>query len=149
MFFCRNRIQQMFFCPSTSMDSPDVPAHLFQHQAGFQNHYILCPANLHRLAQQGEVIFIGAVKLPHPAQVARGETGRIRVLRQQVFRRGYGGTLLGSATDDPADPAVQLHLRQLLRHEAVQRGIHGAVVDPFSDVHSGSPRIIRFADSFK
>ncbi len=138
MFFCRNRINQLLFCPSTSMDSPNIPAHFLQCQAGLQDHHILRPADPHGLTQQGEAVFIGAVKLPHPAQVARGKTGRIRVLRPQVFRRGDCGAFLGPATDDPANPAIQIHLRQFLFHEAVQRGIHGAVVDLFSDVHSGS-----------
>ena len=149
MFFCRNRINQLLFRPSTSMDSSNIPAHFLQCQAGLQEHHILRPADPHGLTQQGKAIFIGAVKLPHPAQVARGKTGRIRVLRPQVFRRGDCGAFLGPAADDSADLAVQPHLRQFLFHEAVQRGIHAAVVDFFSDVHSGSPPIVRFADSFK
>lgn len=139
MFFCRNRINQLLFRPSTSMDSSNIPAHFLQCQAGLQEHHILRPADPHGLTQQGKAIFIGAVKLPHPAQVARGKTGRIRVLRPQVFRRGDCGAFLGPVIDNPADPAIQIHLRLFLFHEVVQRGIHGAVVDLFSDVHSGSP----------
>ena len=139
MFFCRNRINQLLFRPSTSMDSSNIPAHFLQCQAGLQDHHILCPADFYGHTQQGGAVFIGAVKLPHPAQVARGETGRLRVSRLQVFCSGDRSAFLGPAADDSADLAVQPHLRQFLFHEAVQRGIHAAVVDFFSDVHSGSP----------
>ena len=138
MFFCRNRINQLLFRPSTSMDSSNIPAHFLQCQAGLQEHHILRPADPHGLTQQGKAIFIGAVKLPHPAQVARGKTGRLWVSRLQVFCSGDRSAFLGPAADDPANLAVQPHLRQFLFHEAVQRDIHGAVVDFFPDVHSGS-----------
>lgn len=139
MFFCRNRIHQLLFRPAVFADCPDIPAHLLQCQAGLQNHHILRPADLHCLTQQGGAVFISAIKLPHPAQVARGETGCLRVSRLQVFCSGDRSAFLGPAADDPADLAVQIHLRQILCHEAVKRGIHAAVVDFFSDVHSGSP----------
>ena len=139
MFFCRNRIHQLLFRPAVFADCPDIPAHLLQCQAGLQEHHILRPADPHGLTQQGKAIFIGAVKLPHPAQVARGKTGRLWVSRLQVFCSGDRSAFLGPAADDSADLAVQPHLRQFLFHEAVQRGIHAAVVDFFSDVHSGSP----------
>ena len=139
MFFCRNRIHQLLFRPAVFADCPDIPAHLLQCQAGLQNHHILRPADFHGLTQQGGAVFIGAVKLPHPAQVARGETGRLWVSRLQVFCSGDRSAFLGPAADDTADLAVQIHLRQILCHEAVKRGIHAAVVDFFSDVHSGSP----------
>ena len=139
VFLFGNCIDQSLFRPPISADRPDVPTHLLQCQAGFQYHHILRPADFHGLVQQGGAVFIGAVKLPHPAQAARGETGRIRVLHLQVFRCGYGGAFLGPAADDPADPAAKFHLRQILCHKPVQRGIHGAVVDFFPDVHSVPP----------
>ena len=106
VFLRRNPIGQLLFRPPISADRPDVPAHFLQCQAGFQNHHILRPADFHCLVQQGGAVFIGAVKLPHPAQATRGETGRIRVFRLQVFRCGYSGALLGPAADDPADLAA-------------------------------------------
>ena len=107
VFLRRNPIDQLLFRPAVFADCPDIPAHFLQCQAGFQDHHILCPADFYGHTQQGGAVFIGAVKLPHPAQVARGETGRLWVSRLQVFCSGDRSAFLGPAADDSADLAEQ------------------------------------------
>ena len=41
--------------------------------AAFQNQRVLCPAQLHGLRHEARAIFIGSIKITHPAKVARGE----------------------------------------------------------------------------
>ena len=79
------------------------------------------------------------VKFPHPTQVPRGEARDIRVRIVQILRRSDSGAFLRPAADQPANLTVQFHLRQICRHQGVQRREHGAVVNRFSDVHSASP----------
>ena len=115
----------------------DVPCLLLGGQLRLQNNHVLRPADGHGLSQHLWCALIGAVELPHPARVPGGEAGGIRVRSTQILGCGDSGALLWSATDQPANLTVQFHLRQVRRHQGVQRREHGAVVNRFSDIHSG------------
>jgi hypothetical protein len=114
----------------------DVPCPLLGSQLRLQNDYVLCPADGHGLSQHLWCALIGAVELPHPAQVPGG-AGGIRVRSTQILGCGDSGALLWLASDQPANLTVQFHLRQVRHHQGVQHREHGAVVNGFSDVHSG------------
>ena len=126
---------QFLLGPSEPTDSPDVPSPLLDGQLRLQDDQVLCPANSHRLGQYLGEACVGAVKLSHPAQIPGGEPGSVRICGTQVFCRSHRRALLRSAADQPANLAVQFHLRQSCRHQLVQRGKHGAVVHRFPDVH--------------
>ena len=115
----------------------DVPCPLLGGQLRLQDDHILSPADGHGLNQHFRCALIGAVELPHPAQVPGGEAGGVRVRAAQVLCSGDSGAFLWPAADQPAHLTVQFHLRQVFRHQGVQRREHGAVVNRFSDVHSG------------
>ena len=123
----------------------DVPCPLLGSQLRLQNDHVLCPADGHGISQHLRHTLIGAVKLAHPAQVPRGEAGGVRVRSAQILRSSNGGALLRPAADQLTNLAVQLHLRQICRHQGVQRLEHGAVVYRLSDVHPGSsfPALVR------
>ena len=119
-------------------DSGDIPGAFLSGCAVFQNDDILRPSNGHGLGQHFWCVFIGAVKLPHPTEISGGEAGGVRVRGAQIFRSGNGGAFLWPVADQLANPAVQFHLRQIRRHQGVQRREHGSVVNWFSDVQSFS-----------
>ena len=58
--------------PAKAVGGPDVPRFFFQCQLGLQDNHILCPADLHGLAQQGGTVLIGAVN-SRIRRVFRGE----------------------------------------------------------------------------
>ena len=116
-------------------DSGDIPGTLLSGYAVFQNDNILRPSNGHGLGQHFRRVFIGTVKLPHPAEIPGGEAGGVRICGAQIFRCGNGGSFLWPVADQTANFTVQFHLRQIRRHQRVQRRKHSAVVDWFSDVH--------------
>ena len=115
----------------------DVPCPLLGGQLRLQDDHILSPADGHGLSQHLRYALIGMVELPHPAQVPGGEAGGVRVSSAQILRSGDSGAFLRPSADQPANPAIQFHLWQVCRHQGVQRREHGAVVNRFSDVHSG------------
>ena len=115
----------------------DVPCPLLGGQLRLQDDHILSPADGHGLSQHLWYALIGAIELPHPAQVPGGEAGGVRVRAAQVLCSGDSGAFLCPAADQPTNPAIQFHLRKICRHQGVQRREHGAVVNRFSDVHSG------------
>ena len=117
----------------------DVPCLFLGSQLRLHNDHVLCPADGHGLTQHFRCALIGAVELPHPAQVPGGEARGVRVCAAQILRSGDSGALLWPVADQPANLTVQFHLRQVRRHQGVQRREHGAVVDRLSDVHSASP----------
>ena len=115
---------------------PQIPAPLLQGEIRLQNDHILRPADPPGLHCQFGSIFVGAVELPHPAQIAGGETTRFRVCGLEIFRGGHRRPLLRSGADSPANFKVQLHLRQIYCHELIQYSIHSTVICGLSDVHS-------------
>ena len=139
MSIIRNSLLELQLRPAELPNRFDIPCPLLGGQLRLQDNHILSPADGHGLSQHLWCALIGAVKLPHPAQVSRGEAGCVRIRGAQIFRSGDSGTLLWSATDQSANLTVQFHLRQVRRHQGVQRREHGAVVDRLSDVHSASP----------
>ena len=114
----------------------DVPCPLLGSQLRLQNNHVLRPADGHGLSQHLWCALIGAVKLPHSAQISGGEAGCGRVRTAQILRRSDSGAFLRPAADQPANLTVQFHLRQVRRHQGIQRREHGAVVNRFSDIHS-------------
>ena len=129
---------QFQFRPAELPSRFDVPRPLLGSQLRFQNDHVLCPADGHGISQHLRCALVGAVELPHPAQVPRGEAGGVRVRPAQILRSGNSGAFLWPAADQPANLTVQLHLRQICRHQGIQRLEHGAVVYRLSDVHPGS-----------
>ena len=117
----------------------DVPRPLLGGQLRFQNDRVLCPADGHGLSQHLRCALIGAVELPHPAQIPWGEAGGVRIRGAQILRSGDSGAFLWPAADQSANLTVQFHLRQIRRHQRIQRRKHGAVVYRFSGVHPASP----------
>ena len=113
----------------------DVPCPLLGSQLRLQNDHVLCPADGHGISQHLRHTLIGAVKLPHPAQVPRGEAGDVRVRTAQILRRSDSGAFLRPAADQPANLTVQFYLRQICRHQRIQCRKHGTVVYGLSDVH--------------
>ena len=114
----------------------DVPCPLLGGQLRFQDDHILSPADGHGLSQHFRCALIGTIELPHPAQVPGGEARGVRVCAAQILRRGNSGAFLWPVADQPANLTAQFHLRQVRRHQRIQRRKHGAVVNRLSDVHS-------------
>lgn len=115
----------------------DIPCPLLGSQFRLQDDHILSPADGHGLSQHFRCALIGTIELPHPAQVPGGEARGVRVCAAQILRRGNSGAFLWPVADQPANLTVQFHLGQVCRHQRIQRREHGAVVNRFSDVHSG------------
>ena len=80
----------------------DVPCPLLGSQLRLQNDHVLCPADGHGLTQHFRCALIGAVELPHPAQVPGGEARGVRVCAAQILRSGDSGAFLWPAADQPA-----------------------------------------------
>ena len=93
-----------------------------------------------RFAQQFRHVAVQLPEVPHPAYIARGEAGHIRVLFFQELRSNYRRPLLRAGADDLIDLAVQLHLRQIRFHDRFQFGKHCAVIHSFSDIHKAQFR---------
>ena len=141
-----NLIQQLRLCPDVLQRGPEIPGALPAALTFFQNRRILRPAQLQGQFQQFWVIGIGAVELPHPAQVPGGEAPAPRVVCLEILSGHHRRALLRAGTDGPANLEVQLHLRELRSHELIQHPIHGAVICGFPGIHvlllSGAPRLI-------
>ena len=137
MSIIRNSLLEFQLRPAELPSRFDVPCLLLGGQLRLQNNHVLRPADGHGLSQHLWCALIGAVELPHPAQVPGGEAGGIRVRSTQILGCGDSGALLWLAADQPANLTVQFHLRQVRRHQGVQHREHGAVVNRFSDIHSG------------
>ena len=139
MSMIRNSLLELQLRPAELPSRFDVPCLFLGSQLRLQNDHVLCPADGHGLSQHLRCALIGAVELPHPAQVPGGEAGGVRVSSAQILRSSDSGAFLRPAADQPANLTVQFHLWQVCRHQGVQRREHGAVVDRLSDVHSASP----------
>ena len=137
MSMIRNSLLELQLRPAELPSRFDVPCPLLGGQLRLQDDHILSPADGHGLTQHFRCALIGAVELPHPAQVPGGEAGGVRVRSVQIFSSGDSGAFLRPAADQPANLTVQFHLGQVCRHQRIQRREHGAVVNRFSDVHSG------------
>ena len=132
-------LRQFQLGPSKALDSPDVPRLLLDCQFSFQNDDVLRPADGHGLRHHLWVALVSAVEVPHPPQAPGREPNGVGVCALQIFRSGHGRALLRPAADQTANAAVQLHLRQVCRHQLVQRREQGAVIGGLSDVHGFPP----------
>ena len=137
---------QLCLGPAVLQRGPEIPGALPAALTALQDRRILRPAQLQGQFQQFWVIGIGAVELPHPAQVSGGEAPVLRVIYLEILSGHDRRALLRAGADGHTDLKVQLHLREPHPHELTQRLIHGAVIDCFPDVHwlllSGAPRLI-------
>lgn len=118
-----NPLCQLQLGPAELSDRPDVPCVLLESQFCLQNDHVLGPADGHGLCHHFRGIFVGAVEIPHPAQVSGGKAGNIRVCVVQVLRCGHRRAHLRSAADQAADFTVQLHLRQGRCYQLAQCGV--------------------------
>ena len=84
------------------------------------------------------VIFIGLVKVAHPAHVARGKACVVREIRLHELCGCDCRALLRTLADGLADGIDFVHLRELLRENHGQFPVHCAIIHRFSDVHSFS-----------
>jgi hypothetical protein len=113
---------QFRFGPAKLRRSVQIPTALLRCEFCLHNDHILRPANVHRLLHEFGTVPVHPVKIPHPAQIARGETGGIRITSGQVFRNGHSGSLFRPLADYPTDLAIQLHLGQFCRNSGIDRG---------------------------
>jgi hypothetical protein len=130
--------QQFCLGPAVLGCGPKIPGSFLQRKARLQNDHVLGPADVHCQFQQFWGARIRPVEVPHPAQIARGESRNIWTLGGQILRNRDSGSFFGPLADQPPDLAVQLHLGQIFR----QGGVYGtkkfAVVDIFPNVHGNS-----------
>ena len=84
------------------------------------------------------VIFIGLVKITHPAHVARRKAYAVREIHLQELRGSNRRALFRALADDLADGIHFFHLRKILRENGGQFPVHRAVIHRFSDVHNCS-----------
>ena len=131
----RDLLRQRYFAPSKPAHRPDVPQLVLERQIRLQDDHVLRPANRHGFGQHLRAVRVGAVKIPHPAQVPGREAGNVRVGAVQIFRSRHRRALFRPAADQAANLAVQLHLGQLFRHQRVQCREQGAVIGGLPDVH--------------
>jgi hypothetical protein len=110
---------QFRFGPAKLRRSVQIPTALLRCEFCLHNDHILRPANVHRLLHEFGTVPVHPVKIPHPAQIARGETGGIRITSGQVFRNGHSGSLFRPLADYPTDLAIQLHLGQFCRNSGI------------------------------
>jgi hypothetical protein len=113
---------QFRFGPAKLRRSVQIPSALLQRELCLHNDHVLRPADVHRLVHELGAIPVHPIEVPHPAQVARGETGGIRITSGQVFRNGHSGSLFRPLADYPTDLAIQLHLGQFCRNSGIDRG---------------------------
>ena len=88
--------------PAELPDSADVPRSLGKREVGVEYDDVLCPADLHRRTHDIGLVFVGVVKLPHPAHASRGETFFVRLLRLQILRHGDRRALLRALGNQPS-----------------------------------------------
>ena len=143
----RDLLRQRQLGPPEPPNSPNVPYFLLERQFRFQNDDVLCPADGHSLNHHLRVALIDAVEVPHPPQVPGREPSNVRVRTMQILRSGHSRALLRPAADQTTNAAVQFHLRQVCRHQIVQRREQGAVIGRLPDVH-GFPPFRRSAPMF-
>ena len=126
---------QFRFSPSKVTSRTQIPCPFFRREICLQNDHVLRPSDFCRQIQQRGCILIGAIEFPHTTQVAWGETRSVRVVGLQVFGGRDSRAFFGSGTDQLTDLNIQLHLWQLISHQFIQRGVHGAVICGLSDIH--------------
>ena len=131
--------------PAEPPDGADVPCFLGKREAGFEYNDVLCPADFHRRSHDGGLVFIGAIKLPHPAHVTRREAADIRMCPLNILRCGDRRALLRTFSNQPSYFPIQRHLRQRDRERGVDSPIQFAIIGILFDIHrpllSGAARL--------
>lgn len=121
--------------PAKLSDGLNVPDSFLERQLSLQDDHVLCPADGHGVRHYLRGILIDAVKIPHPAQVPGRKTGAAGIGAMQIFGSSHSRALLPPAVDQTANLTIQFHLGQFCRHQLIQRGVQGAVIGGFSDIH--------------
>ena len=138
--------QQLRFCPAVLQRGPEIPGAFPASLTALQDGHILRPAQLQGQLLQLRIVGIGAVELPHPAQVSGREAPTPGVVGLEILSGHDRRALLRAGANGPADCKVQFCLRQASRHELIQRPVHGTVIGEFPGIHavllSGAPRLI-------
>ena len=107
-------------------------------QFRFHDYHVLRPADFHRQPKKRLVIFVGLVKIAHPAHVARGKACALSKICLQEFCGCDCSALFRALTDGLANGMDFVHLRKILRENCGQFLVHRAVIHRFSDVHGFS-----------
>ena len=84
------------------------------------------------------VIFIGLVKIAHPAHIAWGKACAVREIRLQKFCGSDGCALLRALANGLTNGIHFIHLRKILRENCAQFSVHRTVIHRFSVVHDFS-----------
>ena len=85
MNLIRDSGNQLGLGPTELPGCPEILFPELHRQLGFHDHNILRPAQLHRQGHRSRMVFIGAVEIPHPAQVPGREAMNLRILGSDVF----------------------------------------------------------------
>ena len=134
-----NIVHELLLGPGVEGNLGQIPSPFLYRKIGFQNDNILSPSNLHCQIEQGTVLCIGTVKIPHPAEIARRESRHIWVPIMQIFCGSDGGTFFIPGTDNLPNHGVHLQLNARDRNSFIQGKIHFTVIYLLSDVHKLSP----------
>ena len=84
------------------------------------------------------MIHVNAIKIPHPAQVAGGETWNIGITCFQIGRRCNSRPLFRAQGNQAANGVTALRLCLFRSQNRVQRGEQLAVISGLSNIHGVS-----------
>lgn len=128
-------VYQFQLGPSKLLRGTKIPVAFLLSFAHFHYNDILRPAYLRGFLHKRRAFFIYSVKIPHPAHIPWGETGKTRVFALQIFRCSDSRALLLEGTDKSANLVVQLNLLKIFFHEGIQGNKQLAIIHGFSDIH--------------
>ena len=131
----RDLLCQLQLGPPELPDGTDVPHFFLERQIRLYDDYVLRPADGHSLGHDFRGAFICTVEIPHPPQASGREPSHIRIGTLEIFCGGYSRAFFRPVADHAANAAVQLHLRQICRHQYIQCRKHDTVIGRFSDIH--------------
>ena len=127
--------QQLRLCPAVLQRGPEIPGALPAALTALQDGHILRPAQLQGQCQEFWVVGVGPAGLPHPAQVAWGESLALRVVGLEILSGHHRRALLQAGADGPANFKVQFYLRHFGLHQNIQGCVHCGIVNRLSHVH--------------
>lgn len=131
----QNDLQKFLCRESCDYSSLQAGYPLYSCQLRFHDHHVQCPADFHRQSEEHLALFIGFIKIVHPAHVALGKACAVRVTRLQKLCSCDRRTLLQALADGLADGIGLNHLRKILHENCGQFSVHHAVIHRFSDVY--------------
>ena len=135
MGFTLNLLQQLRLAPAVAAHGAEIPQPLLLRQFRFQNDGVLRPADLHRFGNQGWLVFVGAVEIPHSPDIAGREARHVRSAFVQESSGSDSRALFSPFADQLTDMVVQLCLRQVLLKQFVQRRKQSAEICRFPYIH--------------